>query len=510
MKRILGLAIVFGLFMASFCYGSQDIKITVDGNTIESDTPAQIVEGRTLVPLRAIFEAIGAEVSWNSEEKSISAAKDDTSIYMKIDDTSFRVNDDEKELDVAAAIIDGRTMVPARAVSESLGCDVSWDSETRTVIVTTKKADVTEVTTEETIVTVTEKVTETTTAAKEYKVKYESGTYTVGKDFPYGQYVFFAEEGKVGQVIANDMETTKRNGEYYINNKAEHYVNDRAVISIKDSGKKGQNVKSAYFDYKQDNDELYLFSEIQLIDCYAVPIEYVDDKDKEFKSLYRVGVDIPAGDYTFKRAEGCEFAVVEIVANGGAANNLPYVIEEKSVLINLKSGMIVQIVNCDVEKDGTPYIIDENNGYRDDIDMDFSKITYTLKNTVCTDIRAITQGTKSSASLEKIKDSWGAMVKNDEDKKYIEIMYSAVDKYVKARFESTIVNQRFKGIDNKMYNYNDVDKNLLDKNAPDYEPKMEAIENHITNLNRVFGKLASAESFNELQEICYSLNAFIV
>lgn len=166
-RRIIGLTLMLGLFITSLCYGADDIKITVDGRDIESDTPAQIVDGRTFVPLRAIFEALDAEVEWDGTEKSVTAKKRDTSIYMKIDEKNFKVNEEEKLLDVPAAIIDGRTMVPARAVSEGLGCDVEWDSVTRTVIVISKEEETTETYTElfndEATAIINEKETETTT-----------------------------------------------------------------------------------------------------------------------------------------------------------------------------------------------------------------------------------------------------------------------------------------------------------------------------------------------------------
>ncbi len=140
MKKLSMLTAACTLAAAVLCSqvsAADAVNVTIDGKTLESDTPAQIVNGRTLVPLRAIFEALGAEVSWDGNEKSVSADKGSASIYMKIDADSFTVNGDTRTLDVPASIINGRTMVPARAVSESLGCNVNWDSAGKTVIITT-------------------------------------------------------------------------------------------------------------------------------------------------------------------------------------------------------------------------------------------------------------------------------------------------------------------------------------------------------------------------------------
>ena len=119
-----------------------EIKLTIDSKEIvkngeksELDVPAQIVEGRTLVPLRAIFEALGASVEWNGETSTVTSAKGDTNVKLTIGENKIYVNDEAKELDVPAQIIESRTMVPARAVAEAYGCAVEWDADTRTVII---------------------------------------------------------------------------------------------------------------------------------------------------------------------------------------------------------------------------------------------------------------------------------------------------------------------------------------------------------------------------------------
>ena len=114
------------------------VTVTVDGNTLQF--PLQdpiIIDGRTLVPMRTIFEALGADVQWIDENgvKSIIASTDSTTINMTIDSDKFYVNGEEKTLDVPAQLINDKTLVPIRAVSESLGCSADWDEETRTVII---------------------------------------------------------------------------------------------------------------------------------------------------------------------------------------------------------------------------------------------------------------------------------------------------------------------------------------------------------------------------------------
>lgn len=112
------------------------ISVMVNGEEIQFDTQdPMIIDGRTLVPVRGIFEALGAVVSWNGEIKQVTAIKDGVSIVMNIDSDKFYVNGEEKILDVPARIINDRTLVPVRAISESFGCNVEWDDTTKTVII---------------------------------------------------------------------------------------------------------------------------------------------------------------------------------------------------------------------------------------------------------------------------------------------------------------------------------------------------------------------------------------
>ena len=136
MKRILTIALAV-LMLAMTAFAADDITVTLDGTAIDfADQAPTIVEGRTLVPLRAIFEALGATVEWDQATKTVSSAKDGTSISLTIGSNTLYKNDEAKELDVPAMIINGRTMVPARAIAEAYGVEVAWDAATRTVVLT--------------------------------------------------------------------------------------------------------------------------------------------------------------------------------------------------------------------------------------------------------------------------------------------------------------------------------------------------------------------------------------
>ena len=112
------------------------ISVYVDGNKIEFDVPPTSENGRTLVPLRYIFEALGATVEWIQEESRAIAQKDGIIIDLTLGSDVMYRNDAPITLDVAAKAVDGRILVPARAVSEALDADVVWDADTYSVIIT--------------------------------------------------------------------------------------------------------------------------------------------------------------------------------------------------------------------------------------------------------------------------------------------------------------------------------------------------------------------------------------
>lgn len=115
------------------------IKVSVDGDYLSFDQPPVLANERTLVPFRAIFEKLGASVDWNGETQTVTAVKGETEITLKIGESAIYVNGEKKQLDVASQIVNDRTLVPVRAISESLDCEVGWDGDTKTVIIKTAK-----------------------------------------------------------------------------------------------------------------------------------------------------------------------------------------------------------------------------------------------------------------------------------------------------------------------------------------------------------------------------------
>jgi len=126
------------------------ISVFVDGSPLTMDVAPLIEQGRTLVPLRAIFEALGATVDWNEATRTVTGKKGATTIKLVVGLESAYVNDKPVTLDVPGRIINGRTLVPLRFVSESLGAGVAWDGAARRVTISTAGSPVVPGVTQET------------------------------------------------------------------------------------------------------------------------------------------------------------------------------------------------------------------------------------------------------------------------------------------------------------------------------------------------------------------------
>lgn len=131
MKRLLSFLLAATLLTAT----AGAVDLYVDTARVSTDTPPTVVDGRTLVPLRVIFESLGAAVEWDNDTRTATGTKDGASISIQIDSPTAYVNGAPHALDVPAQLINNRTMVPARFVSEAFGCQVSWDQDTQTAAV---------------------------------------------------------------------------------------------------------------------------------------------------------------------------------------------------------------------------------------------------------------------------------------------------------------------------------------------------------------------------------------
>ena len=109
------------------------ITVYVNDSILDADVNAQIINSITMVPMRAIFETLGAEVIWDETNETVTAKKNGTEISLKINDNKMTKNGWEIELDAPAILLSDHTMLPLRAVSEAFGAAVTWDEQNRIV-----------------------------------------------------------------------------------------------------------------------------------------------------------------------------------------------------------------------------------------------------------------------------------------------------------------------------------------------------------------------------------------
>ena len=114
------------------------ISVTLNGQALTFNQPPIVENERTLVPLRVIFEALGASIEWNQSIRTVTAVKNGTTITMQIDNPIMIKDGANITLDVPPRLINSHTLVPVRAVAESFNASVEWDSVNRVVIIIKK------------------------------------------------------------------------------------------------------------------------------------------------------------------------------------------------------------------------------------------------------------------------------------------------------------------------------------------------------------------------------------
>lgn len=132
MRRVLQFVVILLILSILFAnvYASE-ISLYVENVKLELENKPFINNGYTLVPVRAIFENLGATVEWDGINKIVTGKTENKTVVLKIDNKIATVNGVPIELAVPAQIINGSTYVPVRFVAESLGAEVNWDNNTR-------------------------------------------------------------------------------------------------------------------------------------------------------------------------------------------------------------------------------------------------------------------------------------------------------------------------------------------------------------------------------------------
>lgn len=133
MKKIIAFLLAFSMLSSNIW--ASDISVELDGEKVvfSSQEPV-IVDGRTLIPLRGVFEQLGYEISWDGTTKTATFKNDENTILITAGSGAFIMNSQAIALDVPASIINGSMLLPLRAIGEAAGLNVDWNSETKTVI----------------------------------------------------------------------------------------------------------------------------------------------------------------------------------------------------------------------------------------------------------------------------------------------------------------------------------------------------------------------------------------
>ncbi len=136
-KRFLLFAAFILFFFSLSGFATAAPSVVLNGQQLSFDVPPVIQDGTTLVPLRAIFEPLGAVVNWDSSTQTVNAIKGQTEIRLTLGRVDAYVDGQTITLSVPAQSIDGRTMVPLRFVSNALGADVNWDPSSEQITIFT-------------------------------------------------------------------------------------------------------------------------------------------------------------------------------------------------------------------------------------------------------------------------------------------------------------------------------------------------------------------------------------
>ncbi|GEM_PF-6633745 len=142
LKKVIVLVIALAIITCSYAMASEhEIKINVDGKTIEfTDSKPFINEdNRTMIPVAKVADTLGANVAWDGEARTVKIVKGDIEIILKIDSNIITANGKEEVMDTKAIIIEGRTYVPISFIAKQMGEAIEWNNETKTVYIGSRR-----------------------------------------------------------------------------------------------------------------------------------------------------------------------------------------------------------------------------------------------------------------------------------------------------------------------------------------------------------------------------------
>ncbi len=140
MKRfLLVLLSIIMIFQNISVFAEKEISLYLNGEKIACNPAPVIINDRTMIPARAVFEGMGAKVSWDGNKRKVGINYGDITIEMVIDEKKAKINGKEVILDSPSVILNDRTLIPLRFVGESIGAKVSWNGDERMVLIETEE-----------------------------------------------------------------------------------------------------------------------------------------------------------------------------------------------------------------------------------------------------------------------------------------------------------------------------------------------------------------------------------
>lgn len=132
-KSIKIISLVFMLLSTTISHAYEEVSVMLDGKQLDFDVPPQVINDRAMVPMRKLFETMGISVSWDENTQTITSKKNNKQVVMTLGDLLMKVDKRSVYLDAAPCEINNRTLVPIRALTEAYGFDVTWYEDTNTI-----------------------------------------------------------------------------------------------------------------------------------------------------------------------------------------------------------------------------------------------------------------------------------------------------------------------------------------------------------------------------------------
>ena len=273
MKKLVSLLTIVTTLLAGSS-ALANVSVDVDSTPVAFDAAPRILYNRTMVPVRAIFERLGATVDWDANLKTATAQKDGKEIALTIGSNVLRVNDRYIVMDTTAMILENRTFVPARFCAEAMDSTVGWDAATKKVSIdSSKKPEI-----------------------QYYKrfsnsklvMMYPEDWYV---DTSFGDMVFIDNQSSpssakgMGIVMISDIEYGGMTFEDLVKSKQEFLTEDSNLTVLENYATTVNGCLANYMKYKDiqgDSVDLYIVAGKK----GAYFVEFVSDKDGAFKDIY--------------------------------------------------------------------------------------------------------------------------------------------------------------------------------------------------------------------------------